>query len=217
MLPVTFLDPRPKNQALTSVAAAPNDGFFTPAQYRGGFAPRQTWLAGWTASYAFGFTPGVEQGTYFCVGDGSGAACPCANSGTAGNGCANSTFASGGHLVATGTPGATNASDTLVLTASNIPGPALFIQASGLAGSPISFGDGQLCAAVGIQRLGVVFPTGGIASYPGGLTPNPIHIAGGPISVGNTRHYQAWYRDSGVFCTASTFNLTQGVSLTWQP
>lgn len=57
MLPVTFLDPRPKNAALTSVAAAPNDGFFTPASYRGAFAPGQTWLNLWTASYAYGFTP----------------------------------------------------------------------------------------------------------------------------------------------------------------
>jgi len=54
---VTSLDPRPANDALTSVAAAPNDGFFTPAKYRGAFAPGQTWLADWTASYAYGLTP----------------------------------------------------------------------------------------------------------------------------------------------------------------
>jgi hypothetical protein len=57
MLPVTFLDPRPANAAVSSVAAAPADGFFIPAQYRGGFAPGETWLADWTASFAFGFTP----------------------------------------------------------------------------------------------------------------------------------------------------------------
>jgi hypothetical protein len=56
MLPVTSLDPRPKNAALTSVAGAPNDGFFTTAGYRGGFHPGQTWLSDWTASDAFGFT-----------------------------------------------------------------------------------------------------------------------------------------------------------------
>jgi len=64
MVQVISLDPRPKNQALTSVATAPNDGFFTPFQsYRGGFAPGQTWLSDWTASYAFGFTPAENQWT----------------------------------------------------------------------------------------------------------------------------------------------------------
>jgi hypothetical protein len=57
MVPVTFLDPRPKNQALTSARFAPRDGFFSQARYRGAFAPGNTWLAGWTASEAFGLTP----------------------------------------------------------------------------------------------------------------------------------------------------------------
>ncbi|MFO1055146.1 MAG: hypothetical protein U1F36_23255 [Planctomycetota bacterium] len=57
MLPVTFLDPRPANDALTSVGIAPNDGFFSHAHFRGAFAPNCNWLGGWTASEAFGFTP----------------------------------------------------------------------------------------------------------------------------------------------------------------
>ncbi len=57
MAPVTFVDPRPKNQALTSVNRAPQDGFFSAARYRGAFAPGNNWLHGWTASEAFGFTP----------------------------------------------------------------------------------------------------------------------------------------------------------------
>jgi hypothetical protein len=36
---VIALDPRPANDALTSAAAAPNDGFFTSASYRGAFSP----------------------------------------------------------------------------------------------------------------------------------------------------------------------------------
>ena len=56
MLQVTSLDPRPANAALTSVASAPVDGFFKAANYRGGFAPGETWLNGWTASTAYGFT-----------------------------------------------------------------------------------------------------------------------------------------------------------------
>ena len=55
--PVTFLDPRPANDALTSDGFAPNDGFFSSAAYRGAFEPGNDWLAGWTASSAFGLTP----------------------------------------------------------------------------------------------------------------------------------------------------------------
>ncbi|MBL8844043.1 MAG: hypothetical protein JNL90_21140 [Planctomycetes bacterium] len=57
MLPVTFLDPRPANEALTSVDWAPADGFFHSARYRGAFKPGLNWLDGWTASQAFGMTP----------------------------------------------------------------------------------------------------------------------------------------------------------------
>lgn len=52
---VSRLDPRPANDALTSVAYAPNDGWFEAAKYRGGFAPGNNWLVGWTAADAFGF------------------------------------------------------------------------------------------------------------------------------------------------------------------
>ncbi|MFO0984303.1 MAG: hypothetical protein U1E76_21700 [Planctomycetota bacterium] len=57
LLPVTFLDPRPQNEALNSVAFAPKDGFFSSSRYRGAMTPDLNWLCGWTASQAFGFTP----------------------------------------------------------------------------------------------------------------------------------------------------------------
>jgi hypothetical protein len=56
LLPVTFLDPRPQHEALSSVDWATEDGFYTSARYRGAFAPGNTWLHGWTACEAFGFT-----------------------------------------------------------------------------------------------------------------------------------------------------------------
>jgi hypothetical protein len=61
MLPVDFLDPRPANEALTSVDYAPEDGFFSSAAYRGAFAPGANWLGIWTASYAFGMTADPTQ------------------------------------------------------------------------------------------------------------------------------------------------------------
>lgn len=58
LLPVTFLDPRPANEALTSVDVAPDDGFFVGQRYRGAFHPTNSlWTCGWTAATAFGFLP----------------------------------------------------------------------------------------------------------------------------------------------------------------
>ncbi len=56
---VTSLDPRAANDAEASVGAAPNNGFFTPAQYRGAFGVNENWLCGWTAADAFGFVVAV--------------------------------------------------------------------------------------------------------------------------------------------------------------
>ena len=166
----------------------------------------------------FTVVPASTPSTAFCSGDAVGTTClGCGNNGFAGRGCANSSFPAGALLSSLGIAGVSAGTDTLVLTATGIPGPGLFFQGSGLAASPISFGDGMLCAAVGIIRMGVVFPTSGSASYPGGLTPNPIHVAGGPLNAGDTRHYQCWYRDAVAFCTASTFNTSNGVTLTWVP
>lgn len=160
--------------------------------------------------------------TPFCDGSGVGTSClACGNNGAPNNGCANSSFAAGGHLASSGMAGASAGTDTLKLTATNVTGPGLFFQATGLSGSPIAFGDGELCASQGIIRLGVVFPgspsPANTAVYPGGLTPNPIHIGGGPLVAGDVRHYQCWYRDAIAFCTGATFNLTNGVTLTWGP
>jgi hypothetical protein len=55
MVRVLSIDPRPANEAVTSVASAPNDGFFMPAMYRGAFeSGKANWLWGWTALDAFG-------------------------------------------------------------------------------------------------------------------------------------------------------------------
>jgi hypothetical protein len=124
----------------------------------------------------------------------------------------------GARIAASGNAGTSIPTDTLVLTASNIPGPGLFFQGTGQFGGGLglAFGDGLLCAGGTITRLGVVFPTGNSASYPGGLTPSPIHVAGS-VSSGDVRHYQCWYRDAAAFCTSATFNLTQGLTLTFGP
>ncbi len=34
---------------------------------------------------------------------------------------------------------------------------------------------------------------------------------------GGNRTYQTWYRNAAAFCTASTFNLTNGTAIAWTP
>ncbi len=60
MQQVVDLDPRAANDALNSVGAAPADGFFTSAPYRGGFSGGENWLKDWTAADAFGFVDVVS-------------------------------------------------------------------------------------------------------------------------------------------------------------
>jgi len=31
------------------------------------------------------------------------------------------------------------------------------------------------------------------------------------------KHYQCWYRDANVFCTGSTFNMSNGLEIVWAP
>jgi hypothetical protein len=158
-------------------------------------------------------TPPV--GTY-CFGDGSGAACPCGNSGASGQGCASSlghggTLSSGGQAIV--------AADTFVLTGSGMPNSsALYFQGTTQAGSGmgVTFGDGLRCVAGSIVRLGTKSNAGGASSYPasGDLA---ISVRGLVPAAGATRNYQVWYRNAAAFCTTSTFNLTNGVSVIWVP
>src|SRR6185436_10873612 len=130
----------------------------------------------------------------------------------------NASFATGAQISAFGVPSASSVEDSLVLTASGMGGPGLFFQGTAQSGggAGFAFGDGLLCAGGTFLRLGVVFPSGGTAHYPGGLTPAPIHV-GGATAAGDVRHYQCWYRDAAAFCTSATYNLTQGLTVTWIP
>lgn len=111
------------------------------------------------------------------------------------------------------------ANDTLVLQGSQVPnGPGLYFRGTSLfAGPGLSFGDGLLCAGGTIIRMGVVFASGNVSSYPGGTTPAPVHTAG--LSVGgDTHYYQLWYRDGDTgYCTSAFYNLTNAVECVWGP
>ncbi len=221
MRPVVQLDPRAANAAVTSVATAPNDGFFTPVSFRGAFAPTgQHWLCEWTASYAYGFTPAATDTiTDYCFGDGTGTACPCGNNSVVGanEGCLNSLSATlGGKLRATGCSSITG--DTIVLSGTQLTNQSvLYFQGTTQAGTPagngVVFGDGKRCAAGAVIRLGTKVGVGGASQYPVGAD---LGVAAkGLVSAPGIRTYQAWYRNPAAFCTASTFNLTNGVQIAW--
>lgn len=156
-------------------------------------------------------TPTV--GNAYCFGDGSGTLCPCSPTipnGLPGRGCPNSVNAVGARLQALGQAKISN--DTLVLQGSGMPnGPCLYFQGSAAVNNV--FGDGLRCAGGQVVRLGVKINVCGSSKYPDTFD-LPISIAGGATPP-NTYHFQVWYRDAASYCTASTFNLTNGIFLSW--
>jgi hypothetical protein len=156
--------------------------------------------------------PCVEGGlgTSYCTGDGSATVCPCSNPSTEG-GCANST-GGGGILTAYGS--ASVSADDLSFAATGlIPSQPvlLFVGNNAVnsgAGNP--FGDGLRCAGGSVRRLGVRFcDAAGSANWSAGLS------SSGGWAAGDIQRFQGWYRDAGGPCGA-TFNLTQGIELTFQ-
>lgn len=150
--------------------------------------------------------------TPFCYGDGSGTACPCANVGTAGNGCPNFASTAGAHLTTSGVPSI--GFDTLVLSSSQaIPfGPGLYFQGSSQVAGGSVFGNGLLCLSGSTPRLEIQFANGAGAAS----STVAIH-AFGSTAAGDVRHYQLWYRDDPSFCPNAGFNLSNAVTLTWIP
>ncbi len=152
--------------------------------------------------------------TAFCFGTG-GTACPCANSGLAGNGCASSVNANGANLGSSGSPSI--AADTLVLIGSGMPNSsALYFQGTAQQNGGLGsvFGDGLRCAGGSTIRLGTKINAGGASQYPVGGDQS-VSVRGAN-AAGNVRTYQIWYRNAAAFCTSDTFNLSNGLQATWQ-
>jgi len=180
-----------------------------------GTATLGLWRAGAPGSVtALVEVPGGATNFAFCFGDGSGTACPCANNGASGNGCASSVNANGANLSASGA--SSISSDTLTLSGTGMPNSsALYFQGTSQSGggAGAAFGDGKRCAAGTTIRLGTKTNAGGASSYPV-LGDQSISIRGAN-AAGNVRTYQCWYRNAAAFCTANTFNLTNGYQVTW--
>ena len=164
---------------------------------------------------------GLPPPASFCFGDGSGVACPCGNSGTAGRGCQNSATTGGAILAAAGSNSLAN--DTLTLTSSGeLPSvTSIFLQGD-VAITGVSFGDGVRCAGGVLKRLYVHNATAGAVSAPiaGDLSIHARSAALGDIlSAGSPRYYQTYYRDPVLaFCSSpsgNTWNISSGVTVIW--
>lgn len=141
----------------------------------------------------------------YCFGTATN--CPCANGGAPGHGCANSVFADGGLLTASGRASVSN--DTVSLLATSVTSNSqLFFQGETQIEAPLA--DGLICAGGFLIRLGVSNPYPG----PGQL---PVSVRGAIPSAGATRSYQCWYRNAAPFCTPATANLTHAVVIVWTP
>lgn len=160
-------------------------------------------------------------GTGYCFGDGTGSLCPCdpGQAGGTGRGCMNSA-GSGGLLFATGNASVLADSATLHASGLLASSVGLFFQGNSQQAGGIGslFGDGLLCVNQAVVRIGIRSATGGAVSF-GAEVPGDgaLHLAGQIPAAGGIRRYQLWYRDPIGFCTASTFNLTNGLTIVWGP
>jgi hypothetical protein len=143
-------------------------------------------------------------GTPLCFGDGSGSACPCANSGAPGHGCENSAGLGGVQLAATGCPELRR----ILLVGTGFPPMAAPtvqpMRSRFLEPTPPVFGDGLLCLQAPVVRL-----TAGFAQ--GGTFRGPIQHG----AMAGAFYYQLWYRNMPTFCTPETFNLSNAYGVTY--
>ena len=157
----------------------------------------------------------------FCFGDGTGAACPCANSGAPGHGCENSSTTGGAHLGASGA--ASLAADSVVLTSSGEKPTATSVLLSGTTiVNSLHYGDGLRCVGGTLKRLYTHNAVGGVVTFPQGAD---LHVSaqsaasGDVILLGSSRIYQVYYRDpSATFCptpAGSTFNISNAIAIAW--
>ncbi len=174
-----------------------------------------TTMTGINARYITKFSGGSTPITNFCPGDGTGTACPCANESAVGadEGCLSS-LGTGGKLRGSGS--SSLSADTVVLTGTQMPNSsALYFQGTSQqsGGAGASFGDGLRCAGGTIVRLGTKANAAGASQYP--EVGDPSVSVRGLVGAPGTRVYQVWYRNAAAFCTASTFNLSNGIEVTW--
>jgi hypothetical protein len=139
---------------------------------------------------------------------------PCGND-SPGTGCLNSTGV-GGTLDGVGTTSV--ATDDLVVQAAQLPPYVASLLFAGPTATQTAFGDGLRCIASPVVRIGVQNASaGGQVSWGPGLLATLCTVHGVCLSAGSTHDFQVWYRNAASYCTSATFNLTNGLSVTYTP
>jgi hypothetical protein len=164
-----------------------------------------------------------STGFAYCFGDGTTATpCPCANVGSPGAGCNNSSASGGAILSATGT--ASLGVDSVVFTQVNEIGTALSIVLQGTVNLPngVVFGDGVRCAGGTLKRLYTKSATAGMVTAPAASDLSVSAKSASlndPILPGQHRYYCVYYRDANAsFCPnppGNTWNVGNGYDLLW--
>ena len=141
--------------------------------------------------------------------------CPCGNDATGSRGCANSVNPAGAGLTGNGIVSVSE--DSFVLNGSGMlpHSTCIYLQGS-TSSSPVLFGDGKICVDGSLIRLVVRRNSGGASSFPAVGEPS-VSVRGQVPALGGTRSYQAWYRDPTNFCTATPYNITNGILAVWTP
>jgi hypothetical protein len=161
----------------------------------------------------------VDPVNAYCFGDGTIAACPCANSGAPGHGCNNSAATGGAELI----PSGTTHPDAMVLrTIGELPSALTVFLQGDQSINPVPFGDGLRCASGHLKRLYIKNASNGSATAPDmgetSITQRSLAL-GDPIQPTNARYYQAYYRDpSTSFCPpplGNTWNVTNAIRILW--
>ena len=110
------------------------------------------------------------------------------------------------------------ASDTLTLRGTDMPeSTAIYLQGTTQenGGAGVLLGDGLRCVGGSLLRLKTVVQTGGGSELPAAGDPSLSML--GQVTQPGTRTYQVWYRNPAAFCTSDTYNLSNGVRVTWTP
>jgi hypothetical protein len=182
------------------------------------------WIGDWSGNDFLGWLvddvqiveqpgPAVEQ----CYGDGTWYACPCANSGAPGRGCASSFNGSGARLSASGV--ASLAADTLSFAADGMSAAdATIFQGANFQnfGFFTFAGDGISCVGSPYVRIRTMPAPGGALTYPGPGDAS-ISVRGNVTVPWTTRYYGVRYRNASAFCTPATFNMTNTLQVRWRP
>jgi len=212
------------NTTFAGATAAPGTGIGNLDQFEAaGTLTGCFWFGGYSAANPYsGFFMQIEgdagnvtadnTGNAYCFGDGTGATCPCAAFGQAGEGCLNTTGTNGATL--TGSGNASISADTFQLDVAGVPGakPAIVLRGINQISNPV--GDGILCTAGQSARSQVQITSNGATTY--------ANFAGAPFGAsayapGTATNYAFWYRDPGNACTGSGFNFSNGWTVTFLP